>query len=182
MRSGTRFKIGLAHVAADDSEWTVEAVKQVAYQVIASADLFHPDNTQLLDGCAAAPLRPGERRLVLIDASVDRPHGERVRRWFTRHGVRGTFVPMRANEAVKDWESVEQVIDAMNTFGIDRRREPVIVIRGGVLLDIVGLAASLYRRGTPYIRIPTTLIGLVDAGVGVKTGVNYGNGKNRLGS
>ena len=41
----------------------------------------------------------------------------------------------------------------------------MIVIGGGVLMDIVGLVASLYRRGTPFLRVPTTLIGLVDAGV-----------------
>ncbi|WP_083884306.1 hypothetical protein [Nocardia higoensis] len=84
---------------------------------------------------------------------------------------------MRADESVKEWASVETVVDAMNAFGIDRRREPVVAIGGGVLLDVVGLAASLYRRGTPYIRVPTTLVGLVDAGVGVKTGVNYRKGK-----
>lgn len=49
-------------------------------------------------------------------------------------------------------------------------------------MDIVGLAASLYRRSTPYVRVPTTLIGLVDAGVGAKTGVNHSAHKNRLGT
>jgi 3-dehydroquinate synthase len=50
------------------------------------------------------------------------------------------------------------------------------------LLDIVGFSASAYRRGTPFVRVPTTLIGLVDAGVGVKTGINFHGHKNRLGS
>ncbi len=49
-------------------------------------------------------------------------------------------------------------------------------------MDVVGLAANLFRRGVPYVRVPTTLIGLVDAGVGVKTGVNRGKHKNRLGT
>jgi 2-epi-5-epi-valiolone synthase len=77
---------------------------------------------------------------------------------------------------------VFQVVSALNTFGISRRCEPIIGIGGGVLLDIVGFAASLYRRGIPYIRIPTTLIALVDAGIGVKTGINVGKHKNRLGT
>ncbi|WP_067853578.1 sedoheptulose 7-phosphate cyclase [Nocardia shimofusensis] len=182
MRSGTRFRLGLTHVTAHDSEWTVEAVKQVAYHVIVARDLFEPDNTQLLDGCPDAPIRPGERRLVVIDAGVDRLHGDRIRQWFARNGIRVDILSMRADESVKEWASVETVVDAMNAFGIDRRREPVVAIGGGVLLDVVGLAASLYRRGTPYVRVPTTLVGLVDAGVGVKTGVNYGKGKNRLGT
>ncbi|PLR50215.1 sedoheptulose 7-phosphate cyclase [Chimaeribacter arupi] len=63
-----------------------------------------------------------------------------------------------------------------------RRGEVVIGIGGGVLLDVVGFASSLYRRGIPYIRIPTTLMGQIDAGIGVKTGINHGDYKNRLGT
>jgi 3-dehydroquinate synthase len=135
-----------------------------------------------LSGCADAPLRPGDRRLVVIDATVRQLHGERITRYFDHHGIAVILLSLRADESVKRWDLVTDVVDAMNDFGIDRRREPVIAIGGGVLLDVVGLAASLYRRGTPYVRIPTTLVGLVDAGVGVKTGVNYGQGKNRLGT
>jgi 3-dehydroquinate synthase len=182
MRSAASFRLGLSHSADADSAWKVEAVKQIEYHVIAARNLFAPDNTQLLDGCSAAPLVRGDRRLIVIDGNVDRIHGERIRGYFEHHGVDASFVPMRADETVKEWSSVIRVVDAMNNFGIDRRREPVIAVGGGVLLDVVGFAASVYRRGTPYVRIPTTLIGLVDAGVGVKTGVNYGMGKNRLGT
>ncbi|OZD69915.1 sedoheptulose 7-phosphate cyclase [Rhodococcoides fascians] len=182
MRSAASFKLGLSHTADADSAWKVEAVKQVEYHVIAARNLFALKSTQLLDSCSAAPLTRGDRRLIIIDANVDRIHGDRIRRYFEHHGVDAHFVPMRADETVKEWSSVIRVVDAMNGFGIDRRREPVIAIGGGVLLDVVGFAASVYRRGTPYIRIPTTLIGLVDAGVGVKTGVNYAMGKNRLGT
>ncbi|MFC8182065.1 sedoheptulose 7-phosphate cyclase [Rhodococcus sp. NPDC057297] len=182
MRSAASFKLRLSHTTDADSAWKVEAVKQVEYHVIAARDLFALKSTQLLDSCSAAPLTRGDRRLIIIDANVDRIHGDRIRRYFEHHGVDAHFVPMRADETVKEWSSVIRVVDAMNGFGIDRRREPVIAIGGGVLLDVVGFAASVYRRGTPYIRIPTTLIGLVDAGVGVKTGVNYAMGKNRLGT
>jgi 3-dehydroquinate synthase len=66
--------------------------------------------------------------------------------------------------------------------GLLRRTEAVLAIGGGVLLDIVGFAASMYRRGIPYIRIPTTLMGQIDAGIGIKTGINHNYHKNRLGS
>ena len=49
----------------------------------------------------------------------------------------------------------------------------MIAIGGGVCMDIVGFAASIYRRRTPYVRVPTTLMGYVDASVGAKTGVNF---------
>ncbi|AXE25317.1 2-epi-5-epi-valiolone synthase [Streptomyces globosus] len=182
MRSGTAFTQGLRQAVGDGPAWTVEAVRQVRYHVVSSDGLFEPGNTALLDGCPDVPMKRGERRLVVIDENVDVLYGAQVRDWFAAHGIEAAVVPLRADETVKQWDAVSRVVDAMNDFGIDRRREPVLAIGGGVLTDIVGFAASLYRRGTPYIRIPTTLIGLVDAGVGVKTGVNYERGKNRLGT
>lgn len=182
MRSGISFTQGLRRQLGDGPAWTVEALRQVRYHVIRSDDLFSPGNRHLLDSYEDAPLRSGDRRLIVIDSNVDSHHGDRIRHYFDHHGVDVTIVPLRADELVKKWDSVSRVVDAMNEFTLDRRREPVLAIGGGVLTDIVGFATSLYRRGTPYIRIPTTLVGLVDAGVGVKTGVNYGVGKNRLGT
>ncbi|WP_335622506.1 sedoheptulose 7-phosphate cyclase [Amycolatopsis orientalis] len=89
---------------------------------------------------------------------------------------------VQSGEVRKEVDMVLRLVERLDTFGIDRRREPIIVVGGGVLMDIVGLAASLYRRGTPFVRVPTTLIGLVDAGVGVKTGVNFNGHKNQLGT
>jgi 3-dehydroquinate synthase len=182
MHSGTHFTQGLRLALDDGPAWTVEAVRQVRYHLVSSDHLFSPDNTTLLTGCPDAPLRAGERRLVVIDENVDALYGAQIREFFAFHDIETTVLVLRADETVKQWDAVSRVVDAMNDFGIDRRREPVIAIGGGVLTDMVGFAASLYRRGTPYIRIPTTLIGLVDAGVGVKTGVNYDTGKNRLGT
>ncbi|WP_316527958.1 sedoheptulose 7-phosphate cyclase [Kitasatospora brasiliensis] len=182
MHATALFTEGLTRHRSTTPSWTVEAIKQVRYHIVEAAGLFEPDSTLLLSGCADAPLRSGDRRLVVIDSAVQELHGERIAHYFDHHGIAATLLPVRADESVKRWSAVTDVVDAMNDFGIDRRREPVIAIGGGVLLDVVGLAASLYRRGTPYVRIPTTLVGLVDAGVGVKTGVNYGHGKNRLGT
>ena len=70
----------------------------------------------------------------------------------------------------------------MKKFNIDRRTEPVIGIGGGVCLDVVGLAASLFRHKTPYIRVPTTSLAYVDASVGAKNGCNFLGSKNRLGT
>merc|ERR1712004_336588 len=75
-----------------------------------------------------------------------------------------------------------KVAKKMKKFNIDRRHEPVIAIGGGVCLDVVGMAASLFRRRTPYIRVPTTSLAYVDASVGAKNGVNFCNSKNRLGT
>ena len=62
------------------------------------------------------------------------------------------------------------------------RREPVIVIGGGVLLDLVGFCCSIYRRGIPYVKVPTTLLAIVDASVGVKVAANHFMRRNRIGA
>nr|WP_167479317.1 sedoheptulose 7-phosphate cyclase [Nocardia arthritidis] len=175
-------KHGLVCSKTTDLSWTVEAVKQIEYQVRIADDLFGPGNDTALFGLPGRQMSPGDRRLVVIDTNVAAIHGDRIRNFFEANGIETQIVPVTADETVKRWDSVTAVVDAMNDFRIDRRREPVVAIGGGVLTDVVGFAASIFRRGTPYIRIPTTLIGLVDAGVGVKTGINYKLGKNRLGT
>jgi 3-dehydroquinate synthase len=122
------------------------------------------------------------RRFVVIDSRVDLLYSERILAYFDHHGVEYRLMVVPADETVKDFETTARIVREIDAFGIARRGEPVIVIGGGVLMDIVGLAASLYRRGTPFVRVPTTLIGLVDAGVGAKTGVNFNGHKNRLGT
>jgi 3-dehydroquinate synthase len=161
--------------------WIVNAALPVHYQVRMVDGVFDPRNRALLE--AGATQRTGAlRRLVVIDAAVDRLYGVQLRHYLQHHGVKYQIMSLPISETEKTMESVFAVVKGINEFGISRRHEPIIAIGGGVLMDIVGLAASLYRRSTPYVRVPTTLIGLVDAGVGAKTGVNHSSHKNRLGT
>jgi 3-dehydroquinate synthetase len=70
----------------------------------------------------------------------------------------------------------------LDTFPIHRRDEPIIAIGGGTLTDVVGFVASSYRRSVPHLKVPTTLMGYVDASIGIKTGINFDGHKSRLGS
>ncbi|MFE7190896.1 sedoheptulose 7-phosphate cyclase [Kitasatospora sp. NPDC057541] len=157
--------------------WTVATALPVSYRVRFTPGVLDPGNPAL----ARAGGPPG-RRLVVVDARVHQLHGHRLRRYLEAQGVEHETHVLLAHEQVKTMDAVFRVADRMDSFGISRRGEPVIAIGGGVLTDVVGLACSLYRRSTPFVRVPTTLIGLVDAGVGAKTGVNHGRHKNRLGS
>jgi 2-epi-5-epi-valiolone synthase len=161
--------------------WTVECEKPVRYQVAVTPGVLEPDNPALLRA-GSAPGRESLRRFVVVDSTVDLLYGERIRAYLKHYAVDHHLCVIEASEQNKNTETMLSILDRLDEFGIDRRREPIIAIGGGVLLDIVGLAGSLYRRKTPYVRVPTTLIGLVDAGIGAKTGVNFGRHKNRLGS
>ncbi|WP_282875933.1 3-dehydroquinate synthase family protein [Pseudomonas peli] len=68
------------------------------------------------------------------------------------------------------------------TGGFVRRSDVVVLVGGGSVLDLGSFASSIYRRGVNHVRVPTTLLGLVDAGIGVKSAINFNGNKNRIGS
>lgn len=158
--------------------WQVRIERPVAYDVVKAPRLFAQHNEILLEHCG----RDGGRRFVVLDANVHRHYGQAIRAWFAHHGIEARIVVFEGGEEHKSlarWESLLRELDAC---ALHRRDEPVIAIGGGVLTDVAGFAAASYRRGIPHVNVPTTLMGYVDAAIGVKTAVNFGGGKNRLGS
>ena len=172
---------GLVETGVPPYQWSVRASQDVAYDVRMVDGLLHPENRTLIEaGTTHRTDRP--RRFIVIDANIHQLYGPALRRYLDHHNCHYELCVLPASEENKTMDLVFAVLRGLNSFGISRRHEPIIAIGGGVLLDIVGLASSLYRRSTPYVRVPTSLIGLVDAGVGAKTGVNFEHHKNRLGS
>ncbi len=90
-------------------------------------------------------------------------------------------VILKDGEAYKNIEGMLPIIDKMMANNIDRR-VTLVALGGGVIGDITGFAAAIYRRGVNFIQIPTTLLAQVDSSVGGKTGVNHPLGKNMIGA
>lgn len=84
-------------------------------------------------------------------------------------------------ERFKDIDHWSGILDALMAARLSRR-EPVIALGGGVVGDMTGFAAATYRRGVPYVQVPTTLLAQVDSSVGGKTAVNHPLGKNMIGA
>ncbi len=84
-------------------------------------------------------------------------------------------------EASKTLSTVEQLCRDWATFGLTRS-DVVVAVGGGYVTDLVGFAAASYHRGVPVVHVPTTLLGMVDAAIGGKTGVNLPEGKNLVGA
>ena len=161
--------------------WEVRATQDVRYSVQFYDGLFTHTNTVLLRaGIGQTPAC--QRRLIVIDTRVLDLYGWEIEAYFRANRVQYRFLPLKTTEPEKTTENVLRVIRALDEFGVNRRSDPLIAIGGGVLLDVAGFAASLYRRGLPYVRVPTTLMGLIDAGIGIKTGVNFDSHKNRIGT
>ncbi len=84
-------------------------------------------------------------------------------------------------DAAKNLHSLSEVWDALSTHGATRH-SLLINVGGGMVTDLGGFAAATFKRGISFINVATTLLGAVDAAVGGKTGINWGNLKNEIGA
>ncbi|MGH9227679.1 MAG: 3-dehydroquinate synthase [Acidimicrobiales bacterium] len=84
-------------------------------------------------------------------------------------------------EATKSLATVEDLCRAWSRWGLTRA-DQVVAVGGGVVTDTAGFAAAVYHRGVGVVHVPTTLLGMVDAAIGGKTGVNLPDGKNLVGA
>jgi 3-dehydroquinate synthase len=120
-----------------------------------------------------------DRRLALIaDAAVGELY--RAERWgpATWTGETLTVPPGEKSKSRESWSRLtDELLDRQ--FGRD---SALIGLGGGVVGDLTGFVAATYMRGIPYILVPTTLLAMVDASVGGKTGVNTSKGKNLVGA
>lgn len=163
-------------VRGTPTSFTVEAWQPVSYELTMVSGVFDPANTQLADA-----YRGFGRCLAVVDEKVDALYGEQMQAYFDHHDIALTVFPVQVREVDKSLRTVERIVDAFGDFGLVRK-EPVLVVGGGLTTDVAGFACAAFRRSSNYLRIPTTLIGLIDASVSIKVGVNHGKHKNRLGA
>jgi len=86
-------------------------------------------------------------------------------------GLRVSATTVRVSESAKSLQSLYHMVQQLAEHNLERR-DAVIALGGGITGDMAGFAAATYRRGIPWINCPTTLLAMVDASVGGKTGVN----------
>ncbi len=91
-----------------------------------------------------------------------------------------SFMVLNCNEATKSYDQALLICERAGEIDLDRTGL-LVAIGGGVCSDIVTVAASWIRRGIDHIRVPTTLIGQIDAGIGIKGAVNFQGKKSYLG-
>lgn len=112
------------------------------------------------------------RTILVVDDRVEHFHGHLLKDW------RKIIIP--GNESSKGLDVLEKLIHDLIRFEADRKTM-LIGIGGGVITDLTGFAASIYMRGISYAFVPTTLLAQVDASIGGKNGIDFGEYKNMLG-
>jgi len=163
-------------LTATDTAFHVEAYEKIEYSLRYVDGAFAAGNPAV----ASSYQRFG-RCLMVVDSTVYDLYGEQMRSYFAHYGISLTAFPVIIPETGKTMRTVERLVDTFGEFGLVRK-EPVLVVGGGLTTDVAGFACAIFRRSTSYNRVPTTLIGLIDASVAIKVAVNHGKAKNRLGA
>ncbi len=96
-------------------------------------------------------------------------------------GIEHRVFPMGDGEPAKSLATVEELCRAWARWGLTRG-DVVVAVGGGVVTDTAGFAAAAYHRGVAVVHVPTTLLAMIDAAIGGKTGVNLPEGKNLVGA
>jgi 3-dehydroquinate synthase len=159
------------------------------YAVHFTERAFEPDNRVFVD--AIRRLEPGRRHrlFVVVDDGVERAHPELLRslsHYCVAHAEALTLasepiVVPGGERAKNDPALVNSLHERMGAIGLDRQSF-CVAIGGGAVQDMVGFAAATCHRGVRMLRLPSTVLGQNDSGVGVKNGVNAFGMKNFVGS
>ncbi|PHJ57425.1 3-dehydroquinate synthase [Nostoc linckia z18] len=163
-------------LAATENKFHVEAYEKIEYELVYVDGVFDIANPEL-----AEIYRSFGRCLAVIDTNVYNFYGTQIEKYFRYYGIELKVFALTITEPNKSIQTFEKIIDVFADFKLVRK-EPVLVVGGGLITDVVGFACSTYRRSSNYIRIPTSLIGLIDASVAIKVAVNHRKLKNRLGA
>ena len=121
------------------------------------------------------------RCMIISNVTVAPLYMEQVRNSLEQRGWQVSECILPDGERYKTIDSFSRIMDALMHARLSRN-EPVIALGGGVVGDMTGFAAACYRRGIPFIQVPTTVLAQVDSSVGGKTAINHPHGKNMIGA
>lgn len=122
-----------------------------------------------------------DRYVIISDSNVAKLYGKSLQRELQQSGITSFLLNFPAGEKQKTLATAEKLINSMLKLNISRS-DAIIALGGGVVGDLAGFVGSTYMRGLRVIQAPTTLLAMVDASIGGKTGVNVDAGKNLLGT
>ena len=161
----------VAHAPASSPARAVDAG---SYRVIIGAGLRHSFASRIVEAA------PAHRFAVVSDADVGPHYADALAADLGRHG-RTTVHLIPAGEAHKTRESWARLTDELLAAGCGRDTT-IVALGGGVVGDLAGFVAATFMRGVPVVQCPTSLLAMIDASVGGKTGVDTAAGKNLVGA
>jgi 3-dehydroquinate synthase len=132
-------------------------------------------------GTYLTPLKLGKKILVVSNPEIFTLYGETVVNSLKNEGFEIFEHLIPAGEQFKNLAQIEKVYDTAFEHRLERS-STLLALGGGVIGDMTGFAAATWLRGVNFVQVPTSLLAMVDASVGGKTGVNHPSGKNLIGA
>jgi 3-dehydroquinate synthase len=132
-------------------------------------------------GMRLAPVLPRRRTAIVTDDVVAALHAPALKESLDAAGIAVSTLVLPNGEGTKSWAGLSDLTDRMLALNLDRG-DVIIALGGGVIGDIAGFAAAIYKRGIDFIQVPTTLLAQVDSSVGGKTAIDTPRGKNLIGA
>ena len=165
--------------AADLQERTTITVslERNPYDVIIGRSMVKDIGSALAD----LPIRSGTKILVVSNPDVARPYGDSCLSGLRAAGFNPVLLEIDAGEERKTLQTLSLILDKAQQEGLERT-SLMLALGGGVVGDMTGFAAACWLRGIGIVQVPTTLLSMVDASIGGKTGVNHPKGKNLIGA
>jgi 3-dehydroquinate synthase len=136
---------------------------------------------QLGEQVRAAGIKAGTKVLVVTNPVVEQHYGATALASLQAAGFDASTLVIEAGEEQKTPATVAQIHDAAFARRLERG-SLIVALGGGVVGDMAGFAAASWLRGIAVVQVPTTLLAMVDAAIGGKTGVNHPGGKNLIGA
>ena len=121
------------------------------------------------------------RCIAVVDKNVNKIYGEEIQAYFDENSVELQKLIVPANEVDKEITTVQNILVQLMKLRV-KRNEPVLVVGGGVIHDVVGCATAMYHRNTPYIMLSTSVVAGIDAGLSPRTGCDGFGFKNLFGA
>jgi len=137
------------------------------YDILVGAGAINQIDSQL-----KSMHQSGARRaFIVVDTGVPTRFVDQLSTIATSAGLHVAIAQITPTEQIKSIETYQKLLEQIASTG-HSRVDPIIALGGGIVGDLAGFAAASYRRGVPVIQCPTTLLSMVDASVGGKTGFN----------
>jgi 3-dehydroquinate synthase len=127
------------------------------------------------------PLGLGKDAVIISHPLIQRLHGVKLSAALKKAGYTVKILNVPQGEKSKSASCVLRLLKQISAYDVDRKIF-IIALGGGVIGDLAGFVAAIYKRGVPYIQVPTTLLAQIDSSIGGKTAIDLETGKNLVGA
>lgn len=130
---------------------------------------------------ALMPLKMGKDAVIITHPKLARLYGNPLTQALQKEGYSTKILNVPEGESSKSAACAMRLLEQIAAYDVNKRIF-VIALGGGVIGDLAGFVAAIYKRGVPYIQVPTTLLAQIDSAIGGKTAIDLKYGKNLVGA